>query len=168
MRIPPVHIISTALALVRREFVLRSFSAPLVLGSLLNIGAVERPSNLGIQDYGGGVRTLVGGGPEVAARGCGWLDARNWWRTCKSSGPNQPALNLTLTHAGPPQALCPSTPNCIATSEESNDESHYVPPWTYAPQDGRGGKGPIPPEQVCAGQAGRVFFYQARTASRAT
>lgn len=66
-----MHIISTALALVRREFVLRSFSAPLVLGSLLNIGAVERPSNLGIQDYGGGVRTLVGGGPEVAARG--WL-----------------------------------------------------------------------------------------------
>ena len=26
-------------------------------------------------------------------------------------------------------ALCPSTPNCIATSEETNDPDHFVPPW---------------------------------------
>ncbi len=26
-------------------------------------------------------------------------------------------------------SLCPPTPNCIATSEEANDETHYVPAW---------------------------------------
>lgn len=26
-------------------------------------------------------------------------------------------------------ALCPSSPNCIATSEEANDPTHYVPAW---------------------------------------
>ncbi len=26
-------------------------------------------------------------------------------------------------------SLCPPTPNCIATSEEVNDPTHYVPPW---------------------------------------
>ena len=26
-------------------------------------------------------------------------------------------------------SLCPSTPNCIATSEEANDRDHFVPAW---------------------------------------
>jgi len=26
-------------------------------------------------------------------------------------------------------SLCPPTPNCIATSEEANDQDHYVPAW---------------------------------------
>eukprot|EP00898_Chlorokybus_atmophyticus_P008358 jgi/Chlat1/8523/Chrsp80S07900 len=34
--------------------------------------------------------------------------------------------------------LCPRTPNCISTAEEANDPGHYVPPWTYNPEDGRG------------------------------
>lgn len=25
-------------------------------------------------------------------------------------------------------SLCPPTPNCIATSEEGNDRTHYAPP----------------------------------------
>jgi uncharacterized protein (DUF1499 family) len=34
--------------------------------------------------------------------------------------------------------LCPPSPNCISTSEEANDPEHYVPGWTYNPEDGRG------------------------------
>ncbi|KAL6760745.1 hypothetical protein V8C86DRAFT_1037697 [Haematococcus lacustris] len=87
---------------LRREVVLSSVSW-LVLGSLLNIGAVPRPSGLGIQDYGGGVKTL---------------------------------------------ALCPSTPNCVSTAEEANDPQHYIPPWTYNPQDGPRGRQPVSQEQA--------------------
>eukprot|EP00475_Leptophrys_vorax_P041819 TRINITY_DN78896_c0_g1_i1.p1 TRINITY_DN78896_c0_g1~~TRINITY_DN78896_c0_g1_i1.p1 ORF type:complete len:259 (-),score=4.00 TRINITY_DN78896_c0_g1_i1:248-946(-) len=45
-------------------------------------------------------------------------------------------------------ALCPSTPNCISTSEEINDPGHYVPPWTYNPEEGRGRKNPATQEQA--------------------
>eukprot|EP00197_Chlamydomonas_leiostraca_P002707 CAMPEP_0202858814 /NCGR_PEP_ID=MMETSP1391-20130828/1183_1 /ASSEMBLY_ACC=CAM_ASM_000867 /TAXON_ID=1034604 /ORGANISM="Chlamydomonas leiostraca, Strain SAG 11-49" /LENGTH=225 /DNA_ID=CAMNT_0049537775 /DNA_START=20 /DNA_END=697 /DNA_ORIENTATION=+ len=94
-----------AVSVNRRELVLNSVNlgAVAVLGSILSIGASPRPGNLGIQDYGGGVKTL---------------------------------------------ALCPSSPNCIATSEEANDPTHYVPPWTYNPQDGRGRKNPASQEQA--------------------
>ena len=34
--------------------------------------------------------------------------------------------------------LCPPSPNCISTAEEANDPEHYVPGWTYNPEDGRG------------------------------
>lgn len=33
-------------------------------------------------------------------------------------------------------SLCPPTPNCISTAEEVNDADHYVPAWTYNPEDG--------------------------------
>ncbi|MEW5298008.1 MAG: hypothetical protein WDW38_003701 [Sanguina aurantia] len=46
--------------------------------------------------------------------------------------------------------LCPATPNCIATSEEANDNTHYAPPLTYNPQDGRGAKKPASQEQAMA------------------
>ena len=42
----------------RRGFILRSVNA-VAIASLLSIGAVERPKGLGIQDYGGGVKTLA-------------------------------------------------------------------------------------------------------------
>lgn len=35
-------------------------------------------------------------------------------------------------------------------SEELNDPEHYVPAWTYNPEDGRGRKGPITQEQAMA------------------
>lgn len=35
-------------------------------------------------------------------------------------------------------SLCPPSPNCISTAEEANDPEHYVPSWTYNPEDGRG------------------------------
>jgi len=35
-------------------------------------------------------------------------------------------------------SLCPPSPNCISTAEEVNDPDHYVPGWTYNPEDGRG------------------------------
>eukprot|EP00244_Chara_vulgaris_P012169 TRINITY_DN6302_c1_g1_i2.p1 TRINITY_DN6302_c1_g1~~TRINITY_DN6302_c1_g1_i2.p1 ORF type:complete len:250 (+),score=43.93 TRINITY_DN6302_c1_g1_i2:107-856(+) len=44
--------------------------------------------------------------------------------------------------------LCPATPNCISTAEEANDMGHYVPPWTYNPEDGRGKKKPATKEQA--------------------
>lgn len=46
--------------------------------------------------------------------------------------------------------LCPSTPNCISTAEAANDDSHYVPPWTYNPSGGRGGRNPATREQAMA------------------
>eukprot|EP01023_Acetabularia_acetabulum_P040339 TRINITY_DN390_c0_g2_i1.p1 TRINITY_DN390_c0_g2~~TRINITY_DN390_c0_g2_i1.p1 ORF type:complete len:222 (-),score=36.67 TRINITY_DN390_c0_g2_i1:329-994(-) len=39
--------------------------------------------------------------------------------------------------------LCPPTPNCIATSEESNDQTHYTPQFTYNPDNGRGKNAPV-------------------------
>lgn len=74
-----------------------------VLGSLFTFGAVDRPKGLGIQDYGGGVKTL---------------------------------------------GLCPPSPNCISTAEEANDPGHYVPTWTYNPEDGRGGRNAASQEQA--------------------
>ncbi|KAJ9517662.1 hypothetical protein QJQ45_025141 [Haematococcus lacustris] len=45
-------------------------------------------------------------------------------------------------------ALCPSTPNCVSTAEEANDPQHYIPPWTYNPQDGPRGRQPVSQEQA--------------------
>ena len=45
-------------------------------------------------------------------------------------------------------SLCPSSPNCISTAEEANDMTHYVPQWTYNPEEGRGTKNPATPEQA--------------------
>ena len=55
---------------------------------------------------------------------------------------------LGVNRSPPSLALCPATPNCISTSEEINDPGHYVPPWTYNPQDGRGRKNPATREQA--------------------
>lgn len=85
----------------RREVVLLGVNAA-VLGSLFTWGAVERPSTLGVRDYGA-VKTL---------------------------------------------GLCPPSPNCISTAEEVNDPEHYVPAWTYNPEDGRGRKGPVSRSQA--------------------
>ncbi|KAL9245292.1 hypothetical protein vseg_018961 [Gypsophila vaccaria] len=43
-------------------------------------------------------------------------------------------------------ALCPATNNCISTSENSTDLSHYAPPWNYNPEGGRGGQKPVSKE----------------------
>lgn len=44
--------------------------------------------------------------------------------------------------------LCPKSPNCISTSEEANDLSHYVPSWQYNPEDGRAMKKPASQAQA--------------------
>lgn len=75
----------------------------LFLGALFTWGSTARPSSIGVQDYGGGVRTL---------------------------------------------GLCPPSPNCISTAEELNDPTHYVPGWTYAPEDGRGGSTRVTRDQA--------------------
>jgi len=85
-----------------RELMLNSVNVG-VLAALFTWGAVPRPNTLGIQDYGGGVKTL---------------------------------------------GLCPPSPNCISTAEEANDPDHYVPAWSYNPEDGRGRKNPASKEQV--------------------
>eukprot|EP00210_Caulerpa_lentillifera_P001661 g1596.t1 len=46
--------------------------------------------------------------------------------------------------------LCPATPNCIATSEELDDITHYVPPLLYNPEDGRGRKNPVTQKEAMA------------------
>ncbi|KAK9273195.1 hypothetical protein L1049_018002 [Liquidambar formosana] len=48
----------------------------------------------------------------------------------------------------PALALCPATKNCISTSENSNDLTHYTPPWNYNPQEGRGRKKPVSREEA--------------------
>lgn len=45
-------------------------------------------------------------------------------------------------------SLCPPSPNCISTAEEANDMTHYVPQWTYNPEEGRGTKNPATAEQA--------------------
>ncbi|CAM6014772.1 unnamed protein product [Sphagnum balticum] len=50
----------------------------------------------------------------------------------------------------PSLALCPLSPPCISTSEEANDPAHYIPPWTYNPEDGRGRKNPASKEKAMA------------------
>nr|GMD31656.1 uncharacterized protein LOC109156120 [Ipomoea batatas] len=35
-------------------------------------------------------------------------------------------------------ALCPATNNCISTSENISDLTHYAPPWNYNPEEKRG------------------------------
>ena len=39
--------------------------------------------------------------------------------------------------------LCPPQPNtnCVSTAEDFGDDSHFVPPWTYNPQEGKGDRG---------------------------
>lgn len=50
----------------------------------------------------------------------------------------------------PSLALCPRTPNCISTAEEMNDPAHFVPPWTYNPEDGRGLRKPASQSEAMA------------------
>ncbi|CAN6296956.1 unnamed protein product [Urochloa humidicola] len=47
----------------------------------------------------------------------------------------------------PSLALCPATNNCVSTSEEISDSTHYAPPWNYNPKGGRRGK-PISKEEA--------------------
>ncbi|XP_075518362.1 uncharacterized protein LOC142552553 isoform X2 [Primulina tabacum] len=48
----------------------------------------------------------------------------------------------------PSLALCPATNNCVSTSENVSDRSHYAPPWDYNPEEGRGSKNPASKEQA--------------------
>ncbi|CAJ1949840.1 unnamed protein product [Sphenostylis stenocarpa] len=34
----------------------------------------------------------------------------------------------------PALALCPATKNCVSTSENISDRTHYAPPWNYNPE----------------------------------
>lgn len=43
----------------------------------------------------------------------------------------------------PGLALCPATNNCVSTSENISDLTHYAPPWNYNPEEGRGSKMPV-------------------------
>ncbi|KAG8363388.1 hypothetical protein BUALT_Bualt19G0017200 [Buddleja alternifolia] len=45
-------------------------------------------------------------------------------------------------------ALCPATNNCVSTSENISDLTHYAPPWNYNPEEGRGSKKPVSKEQA--------------------
>merc|ERR1712170_214638 len=46
--------------------------------------------------------------------------------------------------------LCPPTPNCVSTAEEANDLAHYIPQWTYNPEEGRGKKAPVTQAEAMA------------------
>jgi uncharacterized protein (DUF1499 family) len=44
--------------------------------------------------------------------------------------------------------LCPPKPNCVSTTDDLNDDSHYIPPWTYNPDEGRGARSPVTQAQA--------------------
>ena len=44
--------------------------------------------------------------------------------------------------------LCPNKPNCVSTTDDLNDDSHYIPPWTYNPDEGRGIRNPATQAQA--------------------
>ena len=45
--------------------------------------------------------------------------------------------------------LCPpKLPNCVSTTDDLNDDSHYVPPWQYNPDEGRGARNPVTQAQA--------------------
>ncbi|KAI3449133.1 hypothetical protein Pfo_005798 [Paulownia fortunei] len=48
----------------------------------------------------------------------------------------------------PGLALCPATKNCVSTSENISDLTHYAPPWNYNPEEGHGSKKPVSKEQA--------------------
>jgi hypothetical protein len=52
------------------------------------------------------------------------------------------SLLTTCSHLNAPLTCRPP--------EEMNDPDHFVPAWTYNPEDGRGRKGPISREQAMA------------------
>ncbi|XP_058210650.1 uncharacterized protein LOC131323046 [Rhododendron vialii] len=47
---------------------------------------------------------------------------------------------LGVQKNNPSLALCPATKNCISTSENTSDITHYAPPWNYNPEGKRGNK----------------------------
>lgn len=59
-------------------------------------------------------------------------------------------------------ALCPATKNCVSTSENVNDLTHYAPPWNYNPE---GRKSPVSREEAVEELIEVVinfFFFQWR------
>lgn len=51
--------------------------------------------------------------------------------------PNYLGVQKSFPHGGA-LALCPATNNCISTSENISDLTHYTPPWNYNPEEKRG------------------------------
>ncbi|GER31248.1 cornichon family protein [Striga asiatica] len=55
---------------------------------------------------------------------------------------------LGVQKSPPGLALCPATNNCVSTSENMSDLTHYAPPWNYNPEEGRGSKKPVTKERA--------------------
>ncbi|WJX43264.1 hypothetical protein P8452_30391 [Trifolium repens] len=52
---------------------------------------------------------------------------------------------LGVQKSSPALALCPATKNCVSTSENVSDLTHYAPPWNYNPE---GRKSPVSREEA--------------------
>ncbi|KAK7260242.1 hypothetical protein RIF29_26130 [Crotalaria pallida] len=52
---------------------------------------------------------------------------------------------LGVQKNSPALALCPATKNCVSTSENVSDLTHYAPPWNYNPE---GRKNPVSKEEA--------------------
>jgi len=66
------------------------------------------------------------------------------------SAPRPKTVGIQDVYGSKQLSLCPPNPNCISTSEEANDLSHYVPQWTYNPEEGRGKKKPATQAEAMA------------------
>jgi len=67
---------------------------------------------------------------------------------CRRSGTRPSGLGVQKFMGSGALGLCPRTPNCISTAEEANDPAHFVPPWTYNPEESKRGRNPVSQEQA--------------------
>lgn len=63
---------------------------------------------------------------------------------------SEPSLGLRQYGDTISLSLCPPKPNCVSTTEDLNDDSHYIPPWTYNPDEGRGIRNPATQAEAMA------------------
>ena len=129
-----------ARAINRRELALRSVNL-LALGAMFTWGAAPTPSNIGTWRKPLRVRAFVCSLDRFLVSFA--VPGLSLTRDC-------PAFVPGLSDYGEFKSLslCPPSPNCISTAEEANDMTHYVPQWTYNPEEGRGTKNPATQEQA--------------------
>lgn len=109
-----------------------------VVAALFNIGAAERPKNLGVIDYVRRPKEGLGGHSML-----GLVGRHALLLTCEGSHTRyrrerfaSPSTTHTRARALSDKqgggvrtlGLCPPSPNCISTAEELNDIGHFAPP----------------------------------------
>lgn len=150
-----------------REVLLHSVNVT-VLGAILSIGAAPRPSNLGVNDYGGGLKTLnlCPPTPNCISTAEEANDPRHYVPAWCAALPWVPALRPCPPHCRPVQLTCLAAlpaPCCAACALpcsrchvlldgyvacSQNSQTLIGLCRTYNPAEGRGKKNPATQEQA--------------------